>query len=1042
MGGGPWAPLPYVCCRLGGEPVCALLDSGSSLSLLNIQWFLEYRHIAKLFPEVKPIQRCRLASGQLLPLQGYVKGSLSVGNFSWPVEFGLVKDLPVSVLLGCDFINKTGLVLDLSGYTFGFRFAPGQVFGLCECARGIASTVLTCSAGSFDVAHLTAEQASRLMGKLDQYSDLFSDRLGVTNVLQYQIRLSDDTPVAQSPYRLSPPKMKILRSKLDKMLQQGVIRPSTSSYASPIFLVPKDQGKDFRPVVDYRRLNKKVILESVPLPDLHNSFTWFAGARWFTVLDLNQAYYQIPLTEDCKHVTAFCTDWNLFEFNRVPFGLATGAAVLSRLLDYVLGDLKLSCVFNYLDDLVIYSSTFEEHLDHLSLVFHKLREAGLTVKPSKITLARNQVSFLGHLVSGESIRIDQQRTKALRNLPPPKDKKGIARFIGMANYFRRFVPNFAQLAAPLNELRRKGARFIWGEAQEAAFHAIKSAIANPPVLGVPDFNRRFVVQTDASNSGVSAVLLQEVEGQRQPLAYASRRLTDAEIKYSVYECEALAVLFALEKFRFYLEHREFDLETDNQALSWVLARPRKTGRIARWAVRISAFKFNVRHIKGSDNALADILSRMFEESSDSRQGSDNASQILSLPVLGEVPQLFSDLRMKQQEDPIWGPIRKELSEGKHLPQYTLSKGILCKRTGRKGDLKICVPAGLIDPVFRYYHDSLVGGHLGVHKTLQRIKQSLVWPSMDRDVKRLVNSCQLCRQAKPSSSPHLGFLNSEREAQPMDKVFIDYLGPLPRTKRGNQYILVVIDGFSRFTWLVPSRNVTASTTIAHLTNIFSLFGPPKRLVSDNAPAFRSAPFRSFCFGNAIQHIFTTPYYPQGSFAERVNRNLKSALIIYHQKNPNRWDASLPWLNLAFNSASHEALRATPASLMFSYPINSPLSNLWQIQDLLPSVITPDHLKENWKRARANIHLAHRRQALRYNRGRRPFTGKPGDQVYIRNYPGRGQQVGKVSKFTPRFLGPCTIVRILSPGNLLVKEEATGKVYRVHLNQVKFSSSSNP
>lgn len=271
---------------------------------------------------------------------------------------------------------------------------------------------------------------------------------------------------------------------------------------------------------------------------------------------------------------------------------------------------------------------------------------------------------------------------------------------------------------------------------------------------------------------------------------------------------------------------------------------------------------------------------------------------------------------------------------------------------------------------------------------------------------------------------------------MDKVFIDYLGPLPRTKRGNRYILVVIDAFSRFVWLFPSRNVTANTTVSLLTNIFCLFGPPRQLVSDNAPAFVSSPFRAFCFRNAIKHVTTTPYYPQGSFAERVNRNLKSALIIYHQHSPGTWDARLPWLSLAFNSAQHEAIKTTPASLMFAYPINSPLSNLWGIQDLLPTKITPNVLKENWTRARRNIQIAHRKQADRYNRSRRPFKGGVGDQVYIRNYPGRSNQAGFRGKLSPRYLGPCTILELLGPVNLKVRENKSGRVHKVHLNQIKW------
>lgn len=963
---------------------------------------------------------------------GKVRGSLSIGEFSWPVEFLLVRGLKIDFLLGCDFIQRTGLVLDFAAGTFHFKFSPNEVISLCSCSHGSAvSSIL--GDEKFDVGHLSGERAKRLLSVLEQFPDVLSNKLGVTNVLEYTIRLSDGVPVRQPPYRLSPPKMKALKQKIAGMLEDGVIRQSTSPYASPIFLVPKDQGQDYRPVVDYRILNKKVILESVPLPDLHNCFTWFSGATFFTVFDLNQAYYQVPLAEESKPITAFCTDWNLYEFNRVPFGLATGAAVLSRLLDNVLGDLKFVCVYNYLDDVVIYSRSFEEHLSHIEQVLTRFRSAGLTVKPSKLTLCREEISFLGHLVSSRGVSIDQERTADLRKFPPPRSKKDIARFIGMANYFRKFIPNFAQLAAPLNDLRRKRADFVWGESQQSAFQAIKTAIANPPVLAVPDFERRFIVQTDASHVGVAAVLLQEHDGERRPIAFASRRLAGPELRYSVYECEALAVLFALEKFRFYLEHKEFDLETDNQALSWVLARPRKTGRIARWAVRISAFQFKVRHIRGSDNQVADALSRMFSEDQ-----SQESPALVSV-VLAEVPQLFSDIKDEQDKDPFWGPIRKNLLNGQAQPKYVLKQGILCKEVGNAGETKICLPAVLVPAVFRYYHSSVVGGHLGLYKTLDKIRATLTWPSLYRDVRRLVRQCDLCKKGKPRSGPALGLLQSEREQHPMDKLFVDFIGPLPCTKLGNRYILVVVDAFTRFVWLLPTRGVTATISIRQLTQIFSCFGPPRILVSDNAPAFVSRPFKQFCFSQAIKHVTTTPYYPQASFAERVNRNLKAALIIYHAKSPSKWDITLPWLNLAFNSARHEATGARPVDLMLAYPVNSPLSNLWEIGDLLPTSIDSDTLRENWERARQNIALAHARQTKRYNRGRRPFQAKVGDRVFIRNFP---QQVGGraagAGKLTSRFVGPYTIVEVLSPVNLLVKDVASGKKRRVHVSQIKSAS----
>lgn len=581
--------LPFVPATVGSETLLALIDSGSSVSLIDYNWYAANKRLAKL-PELRAVlEQCRSVSGEQLHLMGQVRCNVRIGRFSWPVELIVCKGLSVQLLLGVDFLTKTGCILDYGRKVLRFEFCPKDQIRFCDHpSERQVGNVQTPKSG-FVTSHLTASQAAEILAVLDRFPEVLTDKLGVTNRIQYEIKLTDEEPVRQAPYRLSPPKMKHLRKIVDDLLRQGVIRPSLSPYASPIFLVPKPSSAGFRPVVDFRRLNQKVILESVPLPDLHNCFGWFSGARFFTVLDLNQAYYQIPLTEKSKQYTAFCTDYNLFEFNRVPFGLATGAAVLSRLLDAVLGDFKFKFVYNYLDDVVIYSSSFHEHLEHIGQVLERLRDAGLTVKPSKVTLAQREISFLGHLVSEAGVRVDQSRTQAIYKFPAPRTKKQVARYIGMVNFFRKFIPNFAQLALPLNQLRKKGVVFRWGESQQAAFDALKQALSNAPVLGIPDFNRPFIVQTDASNSGIAAVLLQEQVEGRRPLAYASRALTDSEKSYSVYELEALAVLFALDKFKFYLEHQKFRLETDNQALSWVLARPRNTGRIARWAVRISAY---------------------------------------------------------------------------------------------------------------------------------------------------------------------------------------------------------------------------------------------------------------------------------------------------------------------------------------------------------------------------------------------------------------------------------------------------------------------
>jgi hypothetical protein len=277
----------------------------------------------------------------------------------------------------------------------------------------------------------------------------------------------------------------------------------------------------------------------------------------------------------------------LYEYTRVPFGIATGVQFLTRLLDKVFSDVKFKYVFHYLDDLVIYSDSFDEHLHHLREVFTRVRNAGLTVNPSKVKFATTQLSFLGHIISSSGVPVDPNRAKSIMDFPPPRDVKGNARFIGMVNIFHKCIPHFAERASPLNLLRKKDIPFVWGSEQQNAFQDLKLAIINPPVLLMANFSRRFILQTDASSLAVAAVLLQEFEGERQPIAVASRTLSQQERKYSAYELEFLAVLFGLENFRSYLEHIEFDLETDNQALTWCLSHPRQLGRIGHWVMRLS-----------------------------------------------------------------------------------------------------------------------------------------------------------------------------------------------------------------------------------------------------------------------------------------------------------------------------------------------------------------------------------------------------------------------------------------------------------------------
>jgi transposase InsO family protein len=390
------------------------------------------------------------------------------------------------------------------------------------------------------------------------------------------------------------------------------------------------------------------------------------------------------------------------------------------------------------------------------------------------------------------------------------------------------------------------------------------------------------------------------------------------------------VRFGTKKFRTYSEHQEFILETDNQALSWLLSHPRQLGKIGRWATKISALKFQVRHICGMQNIVADTLSRMFEFSP--AEESNLASCNLTLT---NFPLAFHYLKQLQLQDPELLDIRNRLSQRQKIDHYRLSKGLLYWHSRKGRSQKLVVLASVRPMIFAYFHDSPLGGQLGVFKTLSKISEYFMWKGMDKEVHDKVHQCHTCSLSKPAQNTRFGLLSSEAAQRPMRKLLIDFVGKFPRSKAGNTAILVCVDAFSKFVWMIPVREGTTRATIKALKErIFSIFSLPEILVSDNAQCFASREFWHFCFEIGVKHVTTTPYYPQPSHAERFNRNLRAALIAYHHDAHDTWDQQLPWLQLAFNTAEHESTKSTPFAVIFPFGSGSPLLIRWTINELLP------------------------------------------------------------------------------------------------------------
>ena len=453
---------------------------------------------------------------------------------------------------------------------------------------------------------------------LNSYSDVFSstsEDIGQTNLAYHDITTSTETPTRKRAYRTSPTMRVEIQNQVDELLRRDIIEESFSPWASPIVMVRK-KDKTYRFCVDYRALNAVTVRDSHPIPRQDDSIDALSSSSYFSVIDLSSGYWQIPLDPKDKEKTAFTTGTGLYQFKVMPFGLVNAPMTFQRVMEAVLHGLHWSTCLIYLDDCIILGKTFQDHLHNLREVLQRFREANLKLKPSKCQFFRKEVTYLGHVISTTGVRPDPVNTKKVSSWPQPKTPTQVRAFLGLASYYRRFMPSFAQVASPLTDLTHKGKKFIWTDDCEEAFDQLKSSLTSPPILAYPDFNNKFSLATDASQDAIGAVLSQLQDGNDRVVAFYSRKLTESQRRWSTYDRELWAVISAIRHFRHYLRGQEFNILTDHRPLLGYNSVPIQddaTGRRARWIVELNAYSFTITHKKGTSHQNADAMSRMPED---------------------------------------------------------------------------------------------------------------------------------------------------------------------------------------------------------------------------------------------------------------------------------------------------------------------------------------------------------------------------------------------------------------------------------------------
>lgn len=1035
----PKLGLCTVKIQLGSTEISALCDTGSSYTIITHDLFQYIQQDKTVLKSITHTNKFALAaSGDKIKFLKIAKLHFKISHLSWTHPFMVAPSLPVPVVLGTDFLHKAQAIIDMGEQTISFPYGSGVSLAVAP----VQETHITSDVHYKVGEHLTPFEINQVKQLIAEFPDVVTKRLGRTGLIEYDITLNSNKIVRSSPYQFNPIKMQKLRDHIKELLEKDVIEPSTSPYSCPGFLVDKKGTDKSRFVVNYKPINNLMSLESTPSPTVEQAFQYLGSSTLVSIIDMNSAYHQIPLTKRSRKYTAFTVPFGLYQYKTVPFGIGTGGQVLTRLLDQVLGDLRYISIFLYFDDVIIFSKgSLQDHLLKLKEVLRRLRNAGLTVNPDKLTIASRKVEFLGHIFSNGTVTFDRERIRPILDLPPPKNPKQIARLVGLMAYYARFVPHFSALCEPLNRLRRKNVPFIWGPEQTAALDAIKKALTSHPVLRLPNFNLEFVLSSDGSGSGLGAQLSQEYDGVLLPVAYASRPLTKHEKNKDTLELECSAVVFGLQRFQQYLEHRPFKLQTDSSSLNWLLNHPRQVGKIARWISFINSFTFTSEHIRGENNHIPDLLSRMFEDnqpttvpletSQNQNQNPHQAAPVVS--VLTKIPEVFKDIAEHQREDP---ELIKIIKNKNRSPPYSLKDGVLMHQGPNQNTPRIVIPSKLMDMLFKFYHVGTSFSHAGSKKTVHQITKHFWGPNLSKIIADKVRSCVLCQRSKQATNTKVGKLSSEITTRPWEKIHIDFIGRLPRSNSGNQYLLTVVDSFSKFTVLLPARNQTAKTTVNLLTkNIFSHFGFPKFLTSDRGQQFRSHLVAEMCMAYGIKHIFTSPFKPSSNISERVNKQLKIAMRIYHSKEHKTWDQNIHFFELAYNTSTHSSTGFSPAKLFLGREIKHPLDLAWNLSELVPD--DPEANTEDlWQAAVTNLRKARQKREQQYNAGRQDNPFKEGDWVMYRLHPQSKAADGITRKLMPVWSKPCKIERFTSPVSVRLINPSTGKyVNSAHVSQLK-------
>lgn len=1035
--------LPEVTVDVYGREINALIDTGSQITGITTELYEYIKSQVGKLPEV-PIPKIQIRGAfgsRSESVRQLVLINIGLGSTQIETPVLVLRRLPKSILLGFDWLERVKGVIKCgpeknltiehlgvkTGVTIGSQNETemlGAVVNsieiksalknhesenITEVINSIQSEETELSVEGFvSSLELGPDHKALLLPVLQKNKEVFTQKLGLTNKYTHEIKMADETPFVKRSYPIPFAHREQVKEKIEELEQLGVIKREATPYCSPLTYTKKKDGS-VRLLLDARELNKRMVGDSEAPPLTSEILQSFHGVNYISLIDLNNAYFQIPIHDKSTKYTGFTFMGKTYTYAVLPQGLKTSVASFSRAMDIILGGEVRAFCANYLDDLIVYTKgDLSLHLDHLGQVLGRLREANMTCNIEKCNFLQVEVKLLGHVVSTKGIQMDPDKTKAIQDFPVPKTVKQVRAFLGLINYFRRFIMKYGEETKPLCELLRKDVKWRWTQVESDCFERVKRLFLETVMLIHPDPLKTYYLQTDSSAIGISGCVYQLSDsGEELVVGFCSKGLSEAEMRWTVTEQELWAIIYSLTKFETYLRGTKLVIRTDHKSLTFLHSCKLLSARMIRWVHYIGRFDYCIEYVKGKENVVADVLSRHITGVTDVQTSQNQGPQMNLFRATNSksVREQFKSLETQQNKDESLKKIIEKICKpgtidgDRDCLNYTLKDGILYYVNPKTGNRALVVPETMQRELITNVHEEI--GHFGRFKVVALLKNRYYFANMSRKIAKVLRECAVCQQSKHEVASHSGPSKPVIAKEIGETVFADLYGPLPTGTFGYKYIFVVQDAFSKFIKLYPLRKATGGSVINCIRKFHATLHI-KHVITDNGSQFISRVWEDGLAQLGIQLSHTSVRNPRPNSTERVNKELSRMFRTYCDRSHRSWVTLIPQIEDCYNKVIHTSTGFSPTEVLLGQSTRLETDKL--LTAYKQSKLTTSDVDEIRQIVHENLLKAAKSRETTYNKNHRLVRFNIGDYVKLKTFPKSEASKKLTKKFTRPFIGP--------------------------------------